>query len=227
MANLVLMGEVGGMKTFVVVGLGHFGEAIARDIQAYGDDVLAIDINSANIQDISEHVTHAAVADARDIAVLRSLGIQNCDCAVIAIGEDLAASILITLNIKELGVPYVICKASNSIHKRALEKIGADRVVIPESEMAKRLARSLSFANVRDFIGLSDEYGIAELNPPEGWIGKTIGALDIRAKYGVTILSVREQGVLNIHPGADEKISENTVLIVLGTNEEITRMQRL
>ena len=160
------------MKTYIVIGLGRFGTSVATRLYELGNEVLAIDAKEENIQQISDRVTHAAVGDARDEAVLRALGVRNFECAIVAIGEDLAASILITLTLKELGVPAVICKASNEAYKRALEKVGADRVVIPEREMAAKLAQNLSCSNIQDFIELSDTYGIADVAVPESWVGK-------------------------------------------------------
>ena len=215
------------MKSYIVIGLGRFGTSVATKLFELGNEVLAIDASEENIQQIANHVTHAVVGDARDEAVLRALGARNFDCAIVAIGGDLAASILVTLNLKEIGVPAVVCKASSEIYKLALEKVGADRVVIPEHEMATKLAQSLASSNILDFIELSDEYGIAEVAAPQGWHGKTIRELDVRVRYGVTILAFRQNGRLYIQPDASEKIDSDTVVVVLGSNEQIARMQKL
>lgn len=136
------------MKTYIVIGLGRFGTAVATKLYELGNEVLAIDAREENIQPIANHVTHAVVGDARDEEVLRALGVRNFDCAIVAIGEDLAASVLVTLTLKELGVPAVICKASSEVYKRALEKVGADRVVIPglsrSVPMRRRKGRTMS-----------------------------------------------------------------------------------
>ena len=142
---------------------------------------------------MSNYVTHAIVADARDEAVLKTIGVQNCDCAIMAVGEGLASSFLITLALKSLGVPKVICKANDETHKKALEKIGADRVIIPERETATKLALNLSSSNVLDLIELSDDYGIAEFGVPGAWLGHSIRDLDIRAKYGINILAIERE----------------------------------
>ena len=215
------------MKSYIVIGLGRFGTSVATKLFELGNEVLAIDASEENIQQIANHVTHAVVGDARDEAVLRALGARNFDCAIVAIGGDLAASILVTLNLKEIGVPAVVCKASSEIYKLALEKVGADRVVIPEHEMATKLAQSLASSNILDFIELSDEYGIAEVAAPQSWHGKTIRELDVRVRYGVTILAFRHNGRLNIQPDASETIDSDTVVVVLGSNEQIARMQKL
>ena len=215
------------MKTYIVIGLGRFGTAVATKLYELGNEVLAIDAKEENIQRIANHVTHAVVGDARDEAVLKALGVRNFECAIVAIGEDLAASILVTLTLKEIGVPAVICKASSEAYKRALEKVGADRVVIPEREMATKLAQNLSCSNILDFIELSDEYGIAEVSSPANWSGKTIRELNVRARFGVTVLGLKVEGRMHILSDVDEAIAPETALIVLGSNEQIARLQRL
>ena len=155
------------MKSYVVIGLGLFGSSVARQLCALGAEVLAIDIHADLVQQISSDVTSAVVADARDAQVLRALGAQECDCAVVAIGDDLSSSVLATMNLKELGVKQVVCKAHDEIHRKVLEKLGADKVVIPEKEVADRLARSLTSHNVLDFIELSSDYGIVRSPLPK------------------------------------------------------------
>ena len=165
------------MKSYLVVGMGRFGSSVALRLQELGNEVLIMDENAENIQRLADHVTYAVVGDARDEEVLRSLGAQNFDCAIVAIGGDLAASILVTLNLKSLGVPQVICKAPNELHKRALEKVGADRVVIPEREMGIKLAQNLVSSSVLDYIELSPDCGIAEVRTPKPWVDKTLREL--------------------------------------------------
>ena len=138
------------MKNYVVIGLGRFGSAIARQLCSLGAEVLALDVRSELVQQVANEVTHAVVGDAQDKEVLRALGVRNFDCAIIAIGDDLAASVLTTMNLKELGVPYIVCKAHDETHRRVLEKLGVDRAVIPEQEYGQRLARSLYSHNVLD-----------------------------------------------------------------------------
>ncbi|MCI8525847.1 MAG: TrkA family potassium uptake protein [Oscillospiraceae bacterium] len=216
------------MKTYLVIGMGRFGSAVAARLYELGNEVLVVDENEENIQAIASRVTHAVVGDARDEAVLRALGARNFDCAIVAIGGDLAASILVTLALKELGIPAVICKASNETFKRALEKVGADRVVIPEREMAVKLAQSLSSSNVLDFIELSDDFGIAEVVVPDNWADRSIRELNVRAKYGVTILACQQPGEkLQVQPGAEDVIRAGATVTVLGANERIARLQKL
>ena len=144
-------------KTYVVIGLGRFGTAIASRLFALGNEVLAIDTDAGKVQHAEPFVTYAVIGDARDEEVLRSLGVNNYDCAVVAIGKDLATSVIVTLNLKELGIQRVICKATDEIQKKALEKVGADRVVVPEREMGFKLAQALTSSSVRVFIELSPD----------------------------------------------------------------------
>ncbi len=213
------------MKTYAVIGLGRFGSAAAARLEELGNEVLAIDTSEENVQRLADRVTHAVVGDARDEAVLRSLGVRGVDCAIVAIGSDIAASVLVTLSLKDMGVKQVICKASDEIHKRALERIGADHVVIPEREMALKLAQRLASPNLLDFIELSDEYGIAEAGIPDGWVKKTIRELDVRAKYHLDILGVRRRERLRLSPGADFKFSEGDAVVVLGRNEDLAEIR--
>ena len=215
------------MKSYIVVGLGRFGNEVARQLCLQGCEVLAMDSRSDLVQQIASDVTHAVVADARDKEVLKALGVKDFDCAIVAIGGDLSASVLATMNIKELGVPYVVCKAHDDTHRRVLEKIGADRVTIPEQENAVRLARSLSSLNVLDYIELSEDYGIVEIPAPRSWHGKSLKELNVRAKLGVNILAVRRGGKINVSPAADFSVCDGDVMVVLGDSVALEKVQKL
>lgn len=212
-------------KTYVVIGLGKFGTAVAERLYELDNEVLAIDECTESVQRIENKVTYAIVADARDENVLRSLGVKNYDCAIVAIGTDLAASVITTLNLKELGVPQVICKATDETQKRALEKIGADRVLIPEREIGIKLAQTISSTSILDFIELSREYGIAELPTPAHWAGKTLRELNVRAKYGVNIIALKSGSKVNVSPAADAVLQADAVLVVVGTNEQLAKLK--
>lgn len=215
------------MKTYVVIGLGRFGSALAKQLCMLGAEVLAMDVSSTLVQQVVNDVTHAVVGDAQDKDVLRSLGVRNFDCAVIAIGDNLGASVLITMNLKELGVPYIVCKAHDETHRRVLEKLGVDRVVIPEQEHAQRLGRSLYCHNVLDYIELSEDYGILEVPAPAAWKGKSLKELNVRARMGLNIIAVENEKKLNVSPSADYCIQEGDVLAVLGDNYALEAMQKL
>ncbi len=215
------------MKTYIVIGLGRFGSALARQLCDLGAEVLAMDIHSGLVQQLAGDVTHAVVGDAQDKEVLRSLGVRNFDCAVIAIGDNLAASVLVTMNLKELGVPYIVCKAHDETHRRVLEKLGVDRVVIPEQEYAQRLARSLNSHNVLEYIELSQDYGILEVPAPKSWVGKSLKELNVRAKLGVNIIAVENSGKTNVSPPADYRIQPGDVMAVLGDSYALKEVQKL
>ena len=215
------------MKSCIVVGLGRFGSEVARRLYSYGCEVLAIDNCSENVQQIADQVTHAVVGNAQDKDVLRSLSAQDFECAIVAIGDSLADSVLATMNLKELGVPRVICKAHDETHRQVLLKLGADQVVIPEQENAARLAKSLSSRNVLDYIELSAEYGIIEVNAPSVWQNKSLKELNVRAKLGVNILAVRREGKINVSPSADFTIADGDVMLVLGDTQALNAVQKL
>lgn len=215
------------MKSYIVIGLGRFGQTLARQLCMLGAEVLAMDVRSDLVQQVAEDVTHAVVGDAQDKEVLRALGARDFDCAIIAIGSDLAASVLTTMNLKELEVPYIICKAHDETHRRVLEKLGVDRVIIPEQENAQRLARSLNSHNVLDYIELSEDYGILEVPAPKSWIGKTLKELNVRAKLGVNIIAVESESKTNVSPSADYQILEGDIMVVLGDNYSLEAVQKL
>ncbi len=215
------------MKSYMVVGLGRFGAEVARRLCELGCEVLAVDNHTELVQQISSDVTHAVVADARDKDVLRALGAKEFDCAVVAIGGSLADSVLATMNLKELGVPKVVCKAHDDTHRQVLRKLGADQIVIPEQEQAARLARNLSSHNVLDYIELSDEYGIVEVPTPKSWVGKSLKELNVRAKLGLNILAVKQDNEINVSPAADYAISAADILVVLGSTAALEKVQKL
>jgi len=215
------------MRSYVVIGLGLFGQALARQLCSLGAEVLAMDIRSDLVQQLANDVTHAVVGDAQDKEVLRALGIRDMDCAIIAIGDDLAASVLITMNLQELGVPYIVCKAHDETHQRVLEKLGVNRVVIPEQENARRLGRSLHSHNVLDYIELSEDYGILEVPAPKSWVGKTLKGLNVRAKHSVNIIAIEGEKGVNVSPPADYEIQEKDILVVLGDNYSLEAVQKL
>ena len=215
------------MKSYIVIGLGRFGTQVARQLYVHGCEVLAMDTHSELVQQVSNDVTHAVVGDARDKEVLRALGAAKFDCAIVCIGGSLGDSVLATMNLKELGLPKIVCKAHDETHRQVLLKLGADQVVIPEQENADRLARSLSSPNVLDYIELSDEYGIIEVPVPKRWIDKTLMELNVRAKLGVNIIAIKRGGKINVSPGADYRLLEGDILVVLGDTAALHRVQKL
>lgn len=215
------------MKSYIVIGLGRFGAQVARELCKLGCEVLAMDISSELVNHVANDVTHAVTGDGQDKEVLRALGTGEFDCGIVAIGDDLAASVLVTMNLKELGVPQIICKASDETHRRVLQKLGADRVVVPEKEYGSRLARNLASHNVLDYIELSDEYGIVEVPAPDAWNGKNLKELNVRAKLGVNILAIRREGKINVSPAAEFAIHKGDILVVLGDSMALKKVQKL
>ncbi len=214
------------MKSFVVIGMGRFGSSIAKELYKHGNEVMVIDENEELIQDIADDVTHAVVGDAADEAVLRSLGLRNFDVAIIAIGANLEASILVTVLLKEQGIKYILAKAQNELHGTILKKVGADRVILPEKDMAVRVANQLVQSNMLDYIALSTEYSIAEIKVPENWVGKTLKDLDIRVHYGINIMAIKSDDGINISPMGEDILGEDDLIVVIGTDKEIANINK-
>ena len=215
------------MNSFVVIGLGRFGTSVALELMDAGSEVLAIDIEEKPVQNVAELVTNAVVADARDAAVLKSLGIENYDGAVVGIGSDVASSILITLTLKELGVRQVVCKAGTDNHKKALEKIGADWVLIPEREMAVRVGQKLASPKVFDYIELFGDYIIVERSVPARWAGKALAELKIRQKYAVSVIGIHRGEEMLMLPQGSDALQQNDLLIIMGRESDLNRIEKL
>lgn len=213
-------------KSFLIIGMGRFGSSLAIELCEMGNEVLVLDDDEDKVQLIADSVTQAVEGDARDLEVLKSIGARNFDCAVVACGSDVGNSALITLNLKDMGVPKVVAKANSQVHQKVLDKIGADQVVVPEKEMAEKLAQNLANADVLNFIELSDEFSIVEIRLPVSWEGKSIIELNIRAKFKLNILAVRSVGEdLTISPGGNYIFKKTDNLLVLGTNEHIELLE--
>ena len=213
------------MKSYVVIGLGRFGAEIAAKLYACGEEVLAVDLDEQVVDKIADRVTRAVAADARDRDVLEKLGVENFDRAVVAVGSDLAASALITMNLKALGVAYIVCKAHDDTYREILEKLGADRVIIPEWEAADKLALGLTHAGVMEYIELSEEFGILEIEPIDRWIGKTIRSLDLRSKYGLNVIALRRGDAITIPPDIDAALDGDATLVILGSYDALERLK--
>lgn len=216
------------MKQFVVIGIGRFGSALAKRLYELGHEVLAIDVDEEEIQKISDKVTHAVTADASDENVLKSLGVRNFDVAVVSIGDDIQSSIIITLMLKELGIKYVVAKAQNDLHAKVLYKIGADRVVFPERDMGERVAHNLIATNILESIELSPEFSIIEFKIPQAWAGKNLRDLNLRVKYGVNVVAIKdtETNKINATPMADDDLREDAIMVVIGSNEDLKKIEK-
>jgi trk system potassium uptake protein TrkA len=215
------------MKRAVVIGLGIFGYNIARTLFESGFEVVAIDKNKDIIQKIRDHSTKAILADGTDQEIMDEIGIGEDDIAIISFGEDLAAATLITLHLKQMKVKNIIVKAPNEEHKLILEKVGATEVIIPEMDMAKKVAKSLVSPNMMDYIPLSEDYIISEMAPPNSFLGKTIRELGLRAKYSIEVIAVRDVLSESVHmvPPADFVIKDGEVLVVIGKETDINKIK--
>lgn len=214
-------------KQFIVIGLGRFGQSVAKTLFDMGYDVLAVDDDETIVQEIADSVTHAVAMDATDEYALRTLGIRNFDIAVVSIGTNIQSSIMVTLNLKEAGVKKVVAKATNDMHAKLLTKIGADRVILPEMDMGIRVAHNLVSANILDFIELSPDYSIVEVTAPSQWMGKDIKTLDVRAKYGINIMAIKSDDDINISPRATDEIREGDVLVIIGSINDLSKIESL
>jgi trk system potassium uptake protein TrkA len=214
------------MKRVVVIGLGIFGSNLVKTLHESGIEVVAIDKNKEVVQQARDCCTKAIVADGTSRDVMESVGIHEEDVVIISFGEDLAASTLTTLHLKEMKVKQIIVKAPNEDHKHVLEKVGATEVIIPEKEMADKIARSLISPNILDYIPLSEDYTISEIVPPPGFIGKTIADLHLRTRYHIEVIAIREilPERLTMVPRADFVIKDSDVLLVIGREKEIRKL---
>lgn len=213
-------------KQFAIIGIGRFGSSVAETLDSMGYEVLAVDKDEHRVQEIAEWVTHVIEADSTDEKALKELGITNFDVVVVAIGEDIQASIMTTLLLKEIGVKKVVSRALNTLHGKVLEKIGADKVVFPERDMGVRVVHNLISPSVLDFIELSDDYGIVEIKAGKYFTGKSLQELDVRARFGCTVMAIRHKGQFFITPNADFVISENDLLVVIGHNRDLKKLEK-
>jgi trk system potassium uptake protein TrkA len=214
-------------RQFAVIGLGRFGSAMATSLADLGQDVIGVDSDAEKVRQLADTITQAVELDATDERALRTVGIQDVDVAVVSIGENIESSLLVVMQLRELGVTSIIAKAVTPLHGRILQKLGVSRVSFPEREMAMRIAHSLVMPNVIDYIELSSDFSIVELPAPDIFIGRTLKQLELRPKYGLTLIAIKRRPdgtgkeVTNIAPSADEVIRAGDVLSILGSNERL------
>ena len=215
-------------QTFAVIGLGRFGGSVCKTLADAGQEVLAIDKYESRVDDYKDIATQAVVADAQDEDVLRSLGIRNVDHVIVAIGEDIQASILVTLMVKEQGVKYVTAKAQNEYHAKVLEKLGVDRVVHPERDMGVRIGRSLTSKNMVDYLDLDANFKLAEIliTNPE-FVGKSLAEMDFRDRYGLNVIALAHSRQEMVLPSAGDVLTENDSILVAGPTRAIDKFEEL
>lgn len=212
-------------KQYLVLGLGRFGESLAMSLYKMGHEVLAVDSDADLVESIAPHVTQAIQIDATDEGALESLGVRNFDAAIVSIGQNMRDSILVCVLLKELGVPYLIAKATDELHAKVLRKVGVDRVVFPERDMGMRVAKSLLTPNVLELIDLSDDYQLVETIVPVKWTGETIVGLDVRRHFGVIILAVHRGKEFFVSPAPDFVFEAGDIVLVLGKKDDIDNLE--
>lgn len=213
------------MKQYVVIGCGRFGQSVAIKLAELGCEVMVVDDSAEIIQNISTKVTYAVQADATDENALKALGIRNFDVAIVTIGSDIQASILVTLMVKELGVKHVVSKAQNPAHAKVLYKIGANRVVFPEKEMGVKVAKSLVSNNVLDLIDLSPDVSIIEIKVREDWVGRSLVDINMRRMYQVSVIAIKREDGLDIDIEPDRVLLHNDILVVIGNNANLRKLE--
>jgi trk system potassium uptake protein len=214
----------GKTKQFMVLGMGLFGSSLAKALHELGHEVLAVDSDADLVESIAPHVTQAVQIDATDEAALQELGVRNFDAVIVSIGKNLRDSILVCVIIKELGVPYLIAKATDEIHAKVLRKIGVDRVVFPERDMGIRVAKSLITPNVLEMMEFSGDYRLIEIILPSKWVGNSIIEVDVRRKYGISILAIQRDGQFIVSPSPDAVFETGDILLVLGQKDVINNI---
>jgi trk system potassium uptake protein TrkA len=210
---------------YVVIGLGRFGSSLSKELIKLGYEVLGIDKDEEAVDEMSHALTHTVVADSTDEEVLKSLGVRNFDCAVVAIGDDIQASILTAIVLKDLGVKTVVAKALSDLHGKVLQKLGVDRIIYPERDMGIRVAHQLVSPNLLDYIELSKDYRIAELSVPKCLSGLSIKDIDPRAKYGCSVVAINKKDGVIIAPSATDIVDEKDVMVIIGTNTQIEKFE--
>lgn len=209
----------------VVIGLGRFGSAVARELERLGHEVLAIDRSEQRVNDIAPDVTHALQLDASDEDALRSAGAGEFGTGIVAISTDAEPSIFAVMVLKRLGVPNVIAKAGSQLHGEILARVGADRVVFPERETGLRLAHSFNVPNVIDYLDVAPGFGIERIRPPKSFVGRSLGDLDMKTKLGLTPIALRRGQQVIVNPTRDERIADGDELILIGRDDNLDRLR--
>lgn len=214
-------------KEFVIFGVGEFGTNVAKTLANSGATIMVVDKDEKQLEIIAEFVTHSVCADATNPEAMKQLGIRNYDGAIVGIGHNLETSVLITMQLKEMGVPFIMVKASTDIEGRILAKVGADKVIFPDREMGIRIANEIMNGNYFEAIEVSEEYSIVDIAVPKSWVGKTLQEANIRSRYGVNVIGIRGLEETNINPPAHLTLAEEDILIILGHNTDIQELREI
>ncbi|MCS7220681.1 MAG: TrkA family potassium uptake protein [Anaerolineae bacterium] len=213
-------------KSFLIIGLGRFGESLACALIEAGHEVLGVDRDPAVVQALANQLTHVVQADATQEDVLRSLGVNNFDAVIVGSAGNFESSTLITLSLKQLGARHIVAKALTDMQAEVLRRVGADEVILPEREAGLRLARRLTAPNILEYLALGPDLSVAELVAPDFLTGKTLGELDVRRRYRVTVLLIKNGDRLVISPDPDDRIEAGDVLVVVGRDADIQRLRQ-
>lgn len=215
------------MKNILLIGLGHFGKHIAMELNQLGHEIMAVDENEEKVNDVLPYVTSAQIGDSTDSDFLESLGIRNFDVCIVTMSGNFQNSLETTSLLKELGAEFVVSAAKRDVQEKFLLRNGADKVVYPEKQMAKWTAIRYTSDHILDYIEVDDSYAIFEVQVPDNWIGKSIGRIDIRKKYNINILALKEYGNLNMAITPDTVLSSSITLLVLGDYKSLQKCFKL
>ena len=211
-------------RRYAVLGLGIFGSTIAKTLASHGCEVIAVDQDIACVNRVANDVSSAVACDVQELSQLRAAGIVDVDVAIIAMGSHLEESVMAIINLKELGVKYIVAKAKNKRYKQIFESLGVDRVVRPEKEIGEQVARSVLGQNIIDLVDLDDDHSIVELPVPTTWVGKSLIELDIRRRYQMNIIAIRDLQKLNISPAAEYRLQANDHIMVIVDNRYVDQL---
>ena len=212
------------MKSILLVGLGRFGGHIAEKLNSLNHQVMAVDRREGRVDAILPFVTNAQIGDSTNPDFLVSLGIRNFDFCIVAIGDDFQSSLETTSLLKELGAKLVVSRAASDVHAKFLLKNGADEIIYPEKQLADWVAIRYSADHIFDYIDLDDDHAIFEVQVPGEWMGKTVGELDVRKKYNINIMGLKENGKMNLTVTPDTRITDRQTMLVLGMMKQIQKV---
>ena len=211
------------MKSILVIGLGRFGRHMAKKFSEQNNDVMAIDINEERINNVLSVVTNALIGDATNERFMETIGVRDFDLCVVAIGDNFQSSLETTALLKDLGAKFVLARASRDVHAKFLLRNGADDVIYTEKETAERLAVKYGSDNIFNYIELNDEYSIYEIAVPSSWLNKSILKVNVRSKYGISILATRQGNNIYPLPKPEHVFTDSESLMILGKNEDVSR----
>jgi len=209
------------LKQYAVIGLGRFGQSVALSLASMGHQVMVVDRYEDQVEKIADHVTEAMCADAMNEEFLEDIDIASYDAVIIAIAQNIEASIMVAMKLKDLGVENIVAKAQNRLHGEVLEKIGVDRIIYPEWDMGERVARALTSSNLLDYIELSPEHSIIEFEAPSSFSGKTLSELALRSKRGISVMAVKKGQEVIVGPGGDTVVEEKDILVAIGHQDAL------